>query len=195
MAIVLSSCKDGATLVPPDPPPVSRFFFQTLALGDTLLWDYRGGRSQSYTPYGYWNVGRKRWKVVAIDSSSDLRKTTIEAVFSGITAHQPCTYCWVWDTAKVDARTNYVEITEDANNTITINLPYESDEADRQFCCLTFNKYYPSLAGDTVKILGSLYSPWKIILVRGVGLVDFYAFEHGSSNYWQVEYALVQSRH
>jgi hypothetical protein len=170
------------TVLTPTPPPGFSTFFQLLALGDTLLWDHEYDYRSGYIYQSYTYVGRKRWKVVAISDSSNLRTTRIEEVFTG-TKYTGLNDAGGWlDSVKI-IQTGYGNIIEDTNNKITVKLfsPYTP-----------FDRYYPSSVGDTVKTSGGsgFGTPWIAIFVKDVGLVTWETMSWGNT-YTGVQYHLV----
>jgi hypothetical protein len=150
------------TVLTPTPPPGFSNFFQTLALGDTLLWDFEYDYRSGYSYLNETYVGRKRWKVIAISGSCN-RITQIEELFTG-THFSGDNGAGGWlDSVKI-SQTGYHQIAEGADHKIVVGL----------FPVAAFNRFYPSSVGDTVK-LGAT------ILVKDVGLVYSWNFTRGSS--------------
>ena len=175
------------TVLTPTPPPGFSNFFQTLALGDTLLWDFVERHTSYYAYISYDIIGRKRWKVVAIGGSCN-RITQIEEVFTGTR------YGWTnTDPPQPDSlkiiETHYGNIIEDMNN--KINLYQMLGAYDPANGYYPFKRFYPSSVGDTVLVSGGFGSGWTATFVKNVGIVSYETFEHGASTATTRQYHLV----
>lgn len=166
-----------------DVPQLTDNFFQVLALGDSLVWDYWDSYA---SPDGYYSyVGKQHWKVVAIDSSSNLRTTTIQVLFTG-TKHTGV------DSLAISAETSSVRVIEDANHKIIVDLKGNSPSKDL-WQYPTFNRYYPPSVGDTMAVK-NIFDPWWVTLRREVGLVKMFYFDHGVASITSSGYTLVQQK-
>jgi hypothetical protein len=170
----------SACSTPEDPqsvePPPSKDFFPSLAVGDTIVWDYlyydlNAGMLMDRME------GRMRWTVTDVDSAAGLKVTRLRQVFTGLLTKRRSDSPTVRDSIRIAADTTAASAQEDASHMITVTTKATGTYASYGGLAVSFPRYPTGVPGDTLHVSAS-YSGGgygtTVRAKRAFGLVYYY---------------------
>jgi hypothetical protein len=166
-------------------------YFPRLNVGESSQWSFSQGNQSGPSEITTW-TGTMSWVAVAVDSTSNLRTTTIRRVCSG---QRMYSYLPRLDSSVIASDTSFFTVKEDGNHVITFAPQSDGKSVSYYGPSIAFDRFSYGGMGNEIEINNDNFqagSGQSVYLDLNVGLVK-YDWANGAGHSWMhVTYARMK---